>query len=149
MNEIHTVDKPGIASSQSNYLDLINVNITVSQDFQLFAPMAISVLSDRVPRSIQAGVSTTLAPFKLQAVRATLSVHGLSSLLPTFANLCINLTVVYPASVSAYCCPMHTLGPPLKGRYSHVGRICSHRSGLNSSASEPKYSGRRCIAHTE
>jgi hypothetical protein len=33
----------------------------------------------------------------------------------TLAKACKSLTVVYPISVSANCCPRHILGPPLKG----------------------------------
>ena len=60
-----------------------------------FLPITAEISPFRTASSaIQIGLSTTLVPFKLQVVREMLSVHGLSSLLSTFANLCINLTVV-------------------------------------------------------
>src|SRR5687768_350734 len=77
-----------------------------------------------------AGVNTTLTPFPLQHVNVNPSTHTpVSSRPSTLANSCANLTVTYPASVNAYCCPKQILGPPLNGRYSQPGRRCSQRSG--------------------
>lgn len=44
---------------------------------------------------------------------------------------------------------MQILGPPLKGRYSHPGLSFSHLSGLNSSASSPYRSFRRCMVYSD
>lgn len=92
-----------------------------------------------------AGINLHLTP--LSRVRDNV----ICSLKPSWSKLwisekaCSNLATVYEDSMSANFCPGHILGPPLKGRYSHPGRIVSHLSGRNSSASGPKSSGRRCI----
>lgn len=51
------------------------------------------------------------------------------------SNLCIILTIVYPISVKANCCPIQILGPPLKGMYVQLfGVHFSQRSGQYSEA---------------
>ena len=68
-------------------------------------------------------------------------------------NCCTRRVTTYPASISALCCPKHMREPPLKGRYAQPGRSgfseSSQRPGLNSSASDPYTSGKRCIVHTQ
>lgn len=56
-------------------------------------------------------------------------------------------SVNVPYHVKGSCKNVQILGPPLKGRYSQPGLRCSHRSGLNSSASSPYKSLRRCSAY--
>jgi len=94
------------------------------------------------------GNNAAWTPFPDPKVRCKLSIQGMESLLSIFSNSCTNLTNVYPASVNANCCPTQILGPPLKGKYPHPTRRVSQRSGLNSSASSPYRSFRRCMEYT-
>jgi hypothetical protein len=85
------------------------------------------------------GAVVTLYACRVMSSRSSLTI---------LSYLCMILTITYPASVRANCCPRQILGPPLNGRNSHPGFLPTQRSGLNSSASGPQMSFRRCIACT-
>jgi hypothetical protein len=126
----------------------------------------------------RASCNLTCTPDAEQLVRVRLCFGaGSGSRFSIRSNRWMRRTVTYDASVRANCSvlmvsaltvrsdgrsgasmatrregyirPRQILGPPLNGKYSHPTFLPTHRSGLNSSASSPQRSLRRCMTCTE
>ena len=97
-------------------------------------------------RRTQALIILTFTPFLHSTVILKSSVQGSVSLLSILEYSWKSLTRMNAHSVKTICCAGQIRGPPPKGRYSHIGRAVSQRSGRNSWASSPQISGSVCIA---
>lgn len=94
-----------------------------------------------------AGTKATLQPCLLDSPTRITAVYGNSSLAYIRWNRFKILNNAKAHSVSTMTCAGQIRGPPPKGAKLHIGRVVSHRSGRNSSASAPQIPGSRCMRY--